>query len=69
MEKVIEEIIEVLITNKIINRHALRDFLIKRKYRELRESGMTGKEARRKIAEEEHLSEKAIEYILYGKKG
>ena len=46
---------------------ALRNEEIKEEYKQLRDGGQTGKDARRQLAEKNFLSEKQIETILYGK--
>jgi 3-methyladenine DNA glycosylase AlkC len=68
MSEFVKDIIEVLVKHKMVNEHALRDFRVKQRYRELRKNGVSGKEARAMLAREERISEKTIQYILYGKK-
>jgi hypothetical protein len=62
------DLIKLLVKHGLVNKLALRDYRVKRRYKILREQGMSGKEARLKLAEEELTSEKTIQYILYGKK-
>jgi hypothetical protein len=62
------DIIEVLLKHNIVNEHSLRDYRIKTDYKKYREDGLTGKEARIKLSEENNLGLKTIEYILYNKK-
>ncbi len=67
-QDIIQGIINLLIEHDVVNAQALRDFRVKTRYKLLREQGLSGKEARLKLAEEEFTSEKTIQYILYGKK-
>jgi len=67
MKSLEQDIIDVLIKHKRIDEHSLRNFRVKTRYKELRELGMSGKDARSKIAKEEFISEKNVQYILYRK--
>lgn len=63
--EVIEEIHDFLIEKGIADRRSLRDWRVKFKYQKYQEQGMAPKDARQRIAKEEFLSEKGIEYIIY----
>lgn len=45
----------------------VRNFKIQQEYKDLRENGITGKEAREKLSEQYCVGIKNIEFILYGK--
>ena len=61
-------VIEKLIADGDITKESARDYKIRKKYSTLRKSGLSGKDARMKLADEYCLSEKAIQRILYKNK-
>ncbi|MBU1095815.1 MAG: hypothetical protein KKB34_04975 [Bacteroidetes bacterium] len=62
------DLLRVFVKHDVLPETAVRNEEIIIKYKELRESGITGKEARHKLAEEYFTSIKNIEFILYGKR-
>ncbi len=68
MNELEKELISVLLKHNVIDEHSLRNYRVRTRYKLLRDEGMSGKEARQKLADEECTSEKTIQYILYGKK-
>jgi len=59
------DLLSVLVKRGIIPKTYLRNEIIRREYKELRESGMNGREARETLAEKHFVSSKTIEFILY----
>ena len=62
------DLLAVLVKHKLIPETQLRNEVIRTKYAEYRSSGMKGKAAREKLADEHFTSIKNIEFILYGDK-
>lgn len=60
-----EFVINKLIDDGDINEESLRDYRIRKKYRELKKQGLTGKEAREKLADEFNRADKTIQKVLY----
>ncbi|MDQ7818848.1 MAG: hypothetical protein RDU14_17605 [Melioribacteraceae bacterium] len=68
MDELVEDLIDVLIKHKAVDESSLRNFKIRKRYKYLRENtGISGKSARKQIAEEFNMGEKNVEHILYGK--
>ncbi|MEW6196683.1 MAG: hypothetical protein AB1521_16165 [Bacteroidota bacterium] len=66
MNELINDLLDVLIKHNIVDKHSLRNFLIRQRYKDLFvNQKMRSKEARRQIAIEFNLGEKTIEYIIY----
>lgn len=61
------ELLELLNKHNQLGNYS-RNKTIREKYKQMREGGMSGKAARKKLAEEFFLSEKTIETVLYKKK-
>lgn len=68
MSELENDIIDLLVKRGVVNEHSLRDYQIRKRYKELRAKGMKSKEARLKLAEEFRTGEKNIEDILYVRK-
>lgn len=66
MDKLINEILDMLIKNNVVNPLSLRNFTIRQRYHELYHvRKMKSKDARKQLADEFNLGEKSIEHILY----
>lgn len=62
------DLLRVLVKHDILPETYLRNEEITVEYKELREAGVKGKDAREQLAEKHFTSIKNIEFILYGKK-
>jgi hypothetical protein len=62
------DVLSVFTKYKYLPNNFVRNFKIQIEYKELRDSGMSGKEAREKLSNDYCTSIKNIEFILYGKK-
>lgn len=68
MGELLEDLIDVLIKHKAVDEVSLRNFRVRKRYNFLREkTGLSGKDARKQIAQEFNMGEKNVEHILYGK--
>jgi hypothetical protein len=66
--QVVSDIISVCVKHKYLPHNVSRDFKIRVEYGQMREGGVTGKEARQSLAEKYFTGLKNIEFILYGKR-
>lgn len=64
-EKFKDFVINKLIEEGDINEDSLRDYKIKRRYKILRENGLSAKEAREKLTNEFNRADKTIQKVLY----
>jgi len=66
MNDLVGDILLVLIKHNVVDEQSLRNFLIRKRYHELYDNQkMRSKDARTIIADEFHIGEKTIQYILY----
>jgi hypothetical protein len=61
------EVVECLIKREIINRHAVRNFFIKKDYAEMRKN-LSPSDSKRLLMDKYNLGFKTIEYIVYQSK-
>jgi len=69
MSELEKDLLELLVKHNVVDESSLRNHLIRTQYKLLREKeNMSGKEARKVIANRFNTSEKNVEYILYMQK-
>lgn len=67
-EELIIDLTRVFVKHGLLDSNIIRDLQVKKEYSELRSSGVSCKEARRRLSEKYNTSEKNIEHILYSDK-
>jgi hypothetical protein len=64
-EAFVNDVLEVCNKHGLLPVNYIRNIKIKKRYKELIDSGLPGKEARDKLADEFYIGNKCVEYIIY----
>jgi len=67
-ERFVIDVMKVMVEHNLLSDTVLRNEKIRFEYKQLRKSGIKGKDARDQLAEQYCIGVKSIENILYGKK-